>query len=217
MKCLYLRSKFDDVITSDDCSVYKGYPFKAQQKCRLHLRRHFQEVVNLDHGNNTEPGQVFWDLIDKAFAQPRQWRLSPNEGAFRAWIDGFIFLLKPSRQRWTAQAGYELCRLLYSLHDKIQHWWYLFEYPEVRSVTNWAEHKACRLAHCVSLSLAVTKQQVLRGSHSMNQFVQTSNLLSVVQTCQRQGKSVLEFFQKVLMAQAGDEKPLLSSLPQLCT
>jgi transposase len=170
----------------------------------------------LDHGNNSERGQVFWDLIDKAFAQHRQWRLTANEGASRVWIDGFKFLLKPSRQRWTAQAGYEAGRLLSPRHDKIQHW-YFFEYPEVPSVNNWAEHKACRLAHCVSLSLAVTKQQVLRGSRSMNRFAQTADLLSVVQTCQRQGKSVLEFFQRVLMAQAGDETPLLSPLPQLCT
>src|SRR5919202_458835 len=191
MKCLYLRSKFDDFISSDDCGVYKGYPFKAPQKYRQHLGRHFKEVVNLVHDNNTERGQVFWDLIDKAFAQHRQWRLSANEAAYRVWIDGFKFRLKPSLQRWTAQAGYEAGRLLRSRPDKIQHWWYLFEYPEVRSVNNLADREACRLAHCVSLCLAVTQQQALRGSRSMNRFAQTSDLLSLVQTCRRQGRSVL--------------------------
>lgn len=198
MKCLHLRSKFDGVISSDDFRVYKGYPVKAQQKFLLHLRRHFKEVVNLGHGNNTERGQVFWDLIDKAFAQHRQWRLMANKGAYRVGIDGFKFRLKPSLQRWTAQAGYEAGRLLSSRHDKIQHWWDLFEYQEVPLVNNLAAGEA-DLANCPLLCLAVTKRQVSGGSRSMNRFAQTSDLLSVVQTCRRQGRSVLEFFQEVLI------------------
>jgi transposase len=217
MKCLHLRSKFDGVISSDDFRDYKGYPVKAQQKSLLHLRRHFKEVVNLGHGNNSERGQVFWNLIDKAFAQPRQWRLSENQAAYRVWTDKFKFLIKPSLQKWTAQAGYEACRILRSQHDKIQHWWYFFEYPEVPSVNNLAEREACRLGHCVPFCLAVTKRQVSGGSRSMNRFAQTADLLSVVQTCLRQGRSVLEFFQEVLMAKAGGEKPRRSPLPQLCT
>jgi transposase len=217
MKCLHLRSKFDGVISSDDFRADKGYPVKAQQKCLLPLRHHLKEVVNLVHGNNTERGQVFWGLIDKAFAQPRQWRLSANERAYLVGTDGFNFRLKPSLPRWTAQAAYEAGRLLRSRQDKIQHWWYFFEYPEVPSVNNLAEPEACRLAHCVSFCLAVTKQEPIRGSLSMNRFTQTADLLSVVQTCRRQGRWVLEFFQEVLMAKAGGKKPLRSPLPLLCT
>jgi len=36
-----LGEEFDGVISSDDFSVYNGYPVKAQQKCLAHLRRHF--------------------------------------------------------------------------------------------------------------------------------------------------------------------------------
>jgi transposase len=203
MKCLQLRSKFDGIVSSDEFRSDKGYPVKAQQKCLLHLRRHIEQVVNLGHGNNSERGQVFWDLIDQAFAQHRQWRLSANEAAYRVWTNGFNFRLKPSLQRWTAQAGYEAGRFLRSRHDKIQQWWYFFEYPEVPSINNVAEPEACRLAHCVSLCLAVTKQQAHRGSRSMNQFAQTADLLSVVQTSRRKGRWVRSFFQEVSMAKAG--------------
>jgi len=39
-------------VSSDDFSVYNGYPVTAQQKCLAHLRRHFKKVVSLSHGNN---------------------------------------------------------------------------------------------------------------------------------------------------------------------
>lgn len=203
MKCLQLGSKFDGIVSSDEFRADKGYPVKAQQKCLLHLRRYIKPVVNLSHGNNSERGQVFWDLLDRAFAQHRQWRLSANEAAYRVWTNKFNFRLKPSLQRWTAQAGYEAGRLLGSRHDKIQQWWYFLEYPEDPSVNNVAEPEACRLVHCVSLCLAVTKQQMNRGSPSMNQFAQTADLLSVLQTSRLQGRWVRSFFQKVSMAKAG--------------
>lgn len=45
--------------------VYNGYPVTAQQKCLAHLRRHFQKLVKLGHGNTPKLGQAFLDLIDK--------------------------------------------------------------------------------------------------------------------------------------------------------
>ena len=203
MKCLQLGSKFDGIVSNDEFKAYKGYAVKAQQKCLLHLRRHIKQVLNLGHGNNSDRGQVLRDLIDQVFAQHRQWRLSENEAAYRVWTNGFNFRLKPNLQRWTAQAGYEAGRLLRSRHDKIQQWWYFFEYPEVPSSNNVAEPEACGLGHCVSLCLAVTKQQAHRGSRSMNQFAQTADLLSVVQTSRLQGRWVRSFFQEVSMAKAG--------------
>ena len=203
MKCLQLRSKFDGLVSSDQFRADKGYPVKAQQKGLLHLRRHFKQVVNVGHGNNSERGQVFWHLLIQAFAQHRQWRSSANEAAYRVWTNKFNFRLKPSLQRWTAQAGYEAGRLLRSRHDKIQQWWYFFKYPEFPSLNNVAEPEACRLGHCVSLCLAVTKQQAHRGSRSINQFAQTADLLSVVQTSRLQGRWVRSFFQEVSMAKAG--------------
>lgn len=45
----------------------------------------------------------------------------------------------------------------------------------------------------------------------MERFKQTANLLTVVQTCRRQGRSVIDFFEKSLMA-AGHSDSLVPSL-----
>jgi len=61
-----VRFEFDGIISSDDFSVYNGYPAGSQQKCLAHLRRHFKKVAKLGHGNNPALGQEFLDLIDEA-------------------------------------------------------------------------------------------------------------------------------------------------------
>lgn len=66
-----MRESFGGVISTDDYSVYNGYPVQAQQKCLAHLRRHFKKVVKLGYGNNPALGQAFLDLIDEAFVQHR--------------------------------------------------------------------------------------------------------------------------------------------------
>ena len=59
-----LGQSFAGVLSSDDFSLYNGYPVTAQQKCLAHLRRHFKKVIKLKHGDNPQLGQVFIDLID---------------------------------------------------------------------------------------------------------------------------------------------------------
>lgn len=54
--------------------VYNGYPVTAQQKCPIHLRRHFKKAVKLGLVFNAVLGQAFLDLIDEAFIQHRYWR-----------------------------------------------------------------------------------------------------------------------------------------------
>jgi len=63
-----LGDEFDGVVSSDDFSVYNGYPVQAQQKCLAHLRRHFKKVVKLGLVFNPVLGQAFLDLIDEANA-----------------------------------------------------------------------------------------------------------------------------------------------------
>jgi len=46
----------------------------------------------------------------------------------------------------------------------------------------------------------VTKRKVSGGSRSMERFQHTANLLTVVQTCRRQGQSVINFFEQALKA-----------------
>ena len=47
-----LGREYNAVISSDDLSVYNGYPVKAQQKCLAHLRRHFKRLLQLPGENN---------------------------------------------------------------------------------------------------------------------------------------------------------------------
>lgn len=201
-----LGESFDGVISTDDYSVYNGYSTKAQQKCLAHLRRHFKKVVKLNHGNNPALGQAFLDLIDEAFAQHKQWRETQDHSAYQTWTVGFKLRVTLTLQQWISRAGYEAGKLLRSLRDKQEQWWYFLDHPQVPPDNNLAER---------SLRLAVTKRKVSGGSRSMKRFAQTADLLSVVQTCRRQGRSVMEFFQSVLMSheKLGKSKPSLLPEP----
>lgn len=203
-----LGASFDGALSSDDFNVYNGYPVKAQQKCLAHLRRHFKKVVKLGHGNNQVLGQAFLDLIDEAFAQHRQWRETQDAIAYQTWGIGFKSRITQTIEQWIGRAGYEAGKLLRSLRDKAEQWWYFLDHPEVPPDNNQAER---------SLRLAVTKRKVSGGSRSLERFAQTADLLSVVQTCRRQGRSVMEFFRQALMAQLGSGKSQPSLLPQPTT
>jgi transposase len=64
---LVLGTEYTGVISSDDFSVYNGYPVFAQQKCLAHLRRHFKKLIQLPGLHNQAIGEAFVDLIDEAF------------------------------------------------------------------------------------------------------------------------------------------------------
>lgn len=200
-----LGESFDGVISTDDYSVYNGYAVKAQQKCLAHLRRHFKKVVKLNHGNNQVLGQAFLNLIDEAFAQHKQWRETQDDSAYQTWAIGFKLRVALCIKQWIGSAGYDALKLLRSLRDKAQQWWYFLDHPEVPPDNNLAER---------SLRLAVTKRKVSGGSRSMKRFAQTADLLSVVQTCRRQGRSVMEFFQSALIAHSPMGKSSPSLLPE---
>lgn len=119
-----LGEAFDGVISSDDFSVYNGYPVTAQQKCLALSRRHFKKVANLSHGNNPVLGQVFLDLIDEAFRQHRYWRETQDAITYSTWASGFKLRVSQSIEQWIGRAGYEAGKLLRSLRDKAEHWWY---------------------------------------------------------------------------------------------
>lgn len=203
-----LGDNFDGVLSTDDFSVYNGYPVKAQQKCLAHLRRHFKKVVKLGHGINPAVGQAFLDLIDEAFAQHRQWRETQDITAYRTWAEQFKLRVQQSIQQWQVNAGYEAGLLLRSLRDKSEQWWYFLDHPEVPPDNNRAER---------DLRLAVTKRKVSGGSRSLTRFAQTADLLTVVQTCRCQGRSAIEFFKQALMATSTSEKLAPSLLPQPST
>ncbi len=145
-------------------------------------------------------------------------RLSPV-ATYSTWAFGFKARVQESIQKWLTQAGYQAGLLLRSafgrylakarsLRDKAEGWWYFLDHPEVPPDNNRAER---------DLRLVVTKRKVSGGSRSMERFAQTAELLSVVQTCRRQGRSVIEFFKLALIAVSDSGKSQPSLLPQPST
>ena len=189
-----LGSEYSGVMSSDDLNVYNGYSVAAQQKCLAHLRRHFKRLLKLPGKYNQAIAQAFLKLIDEAFERYRDWQLTKNELSYRTWGQEFKNQIEKKLKQYSVQAGYEAGKLLRSLKEKAAQWWYFLDHPEVPPDNNLAER---------SLRLAVTKRKVSGGSRSMKRFEHTANLLSVVQTCRRQKRSVISFFEQALMATAG--------------
>ena len=198
-----LGSEYDGVLSSDDLSVYNGYRVFAQQKCLAHLRRHFQRLTKLSGKDNQAIGEAFIELIDEAFANHRLWRQTQDDFAYRCWVDQFQPKLELTLKQWVTKAGYEAGKLLRNLKLKAEQWWYFLYHPEVPPDNNIAER---------SLRLAVTKRKISGGSRSMERFKHTANLLTVVQTCRRQGRSVIDFFEQSLMAIACNGDSSVTSL-----
>ncbi len=95
-----LGEEFDGVLSTDDFSVYNGYPVTAHQKWKAHLRRHFKKVVQLGLVFNPVLGQVFLDLIDEAFDQHRYWRETKDVIAYSTWATKFKLRITQSIEQW---------------------------------------------------------------------------------------------------------------------
>ncbi|BAY45702.1 transposase IS66 [Scytonema sp. HK-05] len=201
-----LGLNYGGVLSSDDYSVYNGYEVKAQQKCLAHLRRHFKKLIKLPGLNNLRIGEKFVKLIDDAFKNYSLFQHNQNILEFFAWACGFKVKVKSSIDEWIPKAGGEAGKLLRSLRDKTDQWWYFLDHPEVPPDNNLAERM---------LRLAVTKRKVSGGSRSMERFQDTANLLTVVQTCRRQGRSVITFFEQAIKAMVNSDIQAPSLIPQV--
>lgn len=200
-----LGTQYQGVISSDDYSVYNGYQAFAQQKCLAHLRRHFKKLIQLPGLHNQAIGEAFVDLIDEAFRHYAQWFETLDSVIYNDWVNQFKSKLHSSLNQWIDLAGATAGQLLRSLRHQADRWWYFLEHPEVPPDNNQAER---------SLRLAVTKRKVSGGSRSMKRFRHTANLLTVVQTCRRQGRSVIHFFAQALIADSNNSLSRPSLLPQ---
>ncbi len=189
-----LGTSYGGTLCSDDFSVYNGYEVTAQQKCLAHLRRHFQKLELQPGLYNRDIAQVFINLIDEAFHHHRIWRETKELDPYRTWARDFQTRIDQQITNWKLKAGHKAGQMLRSLEDKRQQWWYFLEHPHIPPDNNLAERY---------LRLAVTKRKISGGSRSMERFEQTAKLLSVVQTCRRQGRSVMAFFGQALKATLG--------------
>ena len=164
---------------------------KAQQKCLAHLRRHFKKLIKLPGLNNQDIGTKFISLIDEAFKNYALFQQNQNIDEFFSWASEFKTTVESAIHSWIDKAGGEAGKLLRSLRNKATQWWYFLDHPEIPPDNNLAER---------TLRLAVTKRKVSGGSRSMERFQNTANLLTVIQTCRRQGRSVIEFFDQAIKA-----------------
>ncbi|MEG4353811.1 IS66 family transposase [Microcoleus sp. LAD1_D3] len=190
-----LGTEFAGVLSSDDFSVYNGGTITAQQKCLAHLRRHFKKVLDLPGNNNAEVAQIFLSLIDEAFIAHESWRKTKDQLTYDSWAQDFTIRLNQTLTTWLGKVGYAAGLLLKSLRDKAEQWWYFLNDPSVPPDNNLAER---------SLRLAVTKRKVSGGSRSMKRFEETADLLSVIQTCRFQARSVMAFFREAISAHSCD-------------
>jgi len=97
---------------------------KLNRNVWLRKRRHFKKVIKLGHGNNPALGKAFLDLIDEAFVQHRQWRETQDTITYQNWVIGFKIRITQTIEQWIGRAGYEAGKLLRSLRDKAEQWWY---------------------------------------------------------------------------------------------
>jgi transposase len=201
---LVLGREYRGVLSSDDFSVYNGYPVESQQKCLAHLRRHFLRLAQTPGRHNQEIGEAFVDLIDDAFARYRDFQTSNDCQQYLDWATQFQPLLKNTISKWISLAGATALNLLSKLRDKYDCWWYFLQHPEVPPDNNLAER---------SLRLAVTKRKVCGGSRSFERFQDTACLLSVVQTCRTQQRSVIDFFTDALRASVDHQTAMASLIP----
>ncbi len=198
---------YDGVLISDDFSVYNGYSVAGQQKCLAHLRRHFQKLLKTKGVDNQEIATTFLSLIDEAFKQHRVWRQTHQESHYRDWAEDFRRRVTSAIKTWLKNAGHEAGKLLRSLRDKAEQWWYFLTHPQIPPDNNLAER---------CLRTAVTKRKVCGGSRSIERFQHTANLLSAIQSCRLQGRSVITFFQQTLQATVG-HCSYPSLIPHACT
>ncbi|EGJ29437.1 hypothetical protein LYNGBM3L_62630 [Moorena producens 3L] len=134
----------------------------------------------------------------------RLWQQTGDSTVTHQWVREFKTKIQTTVQTWSSAAGAEAGKLLRSLKEKASQWWYFLDHPQVPPDNNLAER---------SLRLAVTKRKVSGGSRSLQRFEQTANLLTVVQTCRFQGRSVMDFFEQALMAVAGHLPEAPSLIP----
>jgi transposase len=136
------------------------------------------------------PTGLFIKLIDEAFEHHASWRKHGDEQLYFTWATDFKIRVTQAISDWMPNAGYEAGKLLKSLNKKAAQWWYFLEDPNVPPDNNRAER---------NLRLAVTKRKVCGGSRSMEGLHNTAALLTVIQTCKAQGKSVIDFFRQALI------------------
>lgn len=168
----------------------------------------FLGLIKLPDLNNEEIGREFINLIDEGSEHHALFRQTQNLDEFLSWACGFKLKVESAIDSWFDRGGGEAGKLLRSLRKKAQQWWYFLDHPDIPPDNNLAER---------TLRLAVTKRKVSGSSRSMERFQDTGNLLTVIQTCRRQKRSVIEFFDQAIKAMVNPAVQIPSLIPPVQT
>jgi transposase len=185
-----LTAEFDGVVMCDRAKMYWRLP--QLQWCWAHLKRDFQALIDSDDHQAKRLGR---DLMRPTKALFRQWSRCRDGTITRT---GCLRLMKPIRQEVEAlllrgvfsgnPAFAGMCRELWEHRQRL---WTFLEVEGVEPTNNASER---------ALRHAVIWRKLSFGTHSAHgsRFVET--LLTVVETCRQQSRSVFEFLTKTIEA-----------------
>ncbi len=189
------------VVTSDRFPTYKRVP--VRQVCWAHLRRNFQAMIDRAAGGQ-EVGARLLALSGRVFDW---WRRLESGAIRRATLRGYVGWLRPVDRRnleagrdgpcrWTAK----VCRQLLAIEGSL---WTFARVEGVPPDNNAAERA---LRHGVIWRKTSGGTDSERGSRFVGQ------ILSVVATCQQQGRAVLGYLTECFRAhfEGRSTPPLLS-------
>jgi len=177
-------TSYGGIITSDRAKVYDTHPLQRRQVCWAHLRREFQAMI--DRGGAAKPvGEILLEHSTVLFAWWHQWREGIWARATLQWYMGGLRrsfreeLERGSRCRCPKTAA--TCLELLARERAL---WTFVRVAGIDPTNNRAERQ---LRHAVLWRKSSYGTQRHRGSR----FVEA--ILTVVSSCQQQGRNVLTY------------------------
>ena len=177
-----------DFAGSINCDRAKMYfQHRILQWCRAHLKRDFQALIDSGDGQKKRLGHDLMRETRKLFAEYAKCRdgtikystLQKNLWPVRQQLEALLL-------RGFGTAAHGMCKQLYKHRD---HLWTFLSDPHVQPANNGAER---------SLRHAVIRRKLSFGTQSErgDRFVEV--MLTVIETCRQQKRSVLQFVRQAI-------------------
>jgi len=179
-----LGQSYTGVVTSDRAKAYDTRPLRARQVCWAHLRREFQAMIDRG-GAATATGEILLEHSNVLFA----WWHQLREGTWaRSTFQWYVGPLRQSFRDELRRGSQCRCpktaATCLELLARERALWTFVRVEGIEPTNNSAER---RLRHAVLWRKSSYGTQSQRGSR----FVET--ILTVVSSCQQQGRNVLAY------------------------
>lgn len=185
-----LGTKFGGVITTDRFGAYNDC--SRRQVCWAHLRRDFQALVDAG-GAGRRIGERLQEVSRTLF---HHWKRYRDGTTTRETMRRNVRTLK--YPLWAILEDGQRCRhartsaLCADLHGRFDQLWMFLDHAEVEPTNNAAER---------ALRHAVIWRKLSFGTQSESGSRFTETLLTVIETCRRQGRNVFDFVTTTLQHQ----------------